>query len=310
MSAARDVNLGLVAQAGHTTIEHLETVAAVARDHDPRVHPTVFKDRRHLLRRHWLARRPSLFFAARPFRRFGPVRGRVFSGVALTKSEEYRRLEEAGLRIPRTALLTEHQRPDLSDFGPYVVVKPEVGARGATVRIVRKGRVRWEAPAFESKVYEGSPNLLVQEFIYTGQWPTSYRVQTLFGEALACVRIRANQDRKPLLGRFAFKESGGGISIVASSKGCGLSLCDDEELIDIAERVHALFPECAQLGIDLIRDVPSGEVYVLEVNSRGGTWMLSTPKLNEACGADVAQQREGLERAGRLLADAAVRMAD
>jgi hypothetical protein len=310
VSAARDVNLGLVAHAGYATVEDLETVAAVARQHEPRVHPTVLKDRPHRLRRHWLARRPSLFFAARPFRRFAPVRGRAFTGVGLTKSEEYRRLVAAGFRTPRTAILTEHEKPDLSDFGPYVVVKPDVGARGATVKIVRKSRVRWKPPAFESHVYEGSPNLLVQEFIYTGRWPTSYRVQTLFGEALACVRVQSDHDRPPLLDRYAFKESGGGLSIVSSSMGCGLSLCDDEELIDVAERVHALFPECAQLGIDLIREVPSGDVYVLEVNARGGTWMLSTPRLNEACGADVAQQRDGLERAGRLLADAAMRLAE
>lgn len=310
MSATRDVNLGLVAHAGHTTVEDLKTVAAVARAHDRRVHPTVLKDRSHRLSKHWMARRPSLFFAARPLKRFVPVRGRVFPAAGLTKSEECRRLVAAGIRIPRTAILTKHEKPDLSDFGPYVVVKPDIGARGATVKIVRNGRVRWKPPAFESDVYEGSSKLLVQDFVYTGRWPTSYRVQTLFGEALACVQVQADQDRTPLLDRYAFKESGGGLSIVASSKGCGLSLCDDEELIDIAERAHALFPECALLGVDLIREVPSGDVYVLEVNSRGGTWMLSTPRLNEACGADVAQQRGGLERAGRLLADAAVRLAE
>jgi len=83
-----------------------------------------------------------------------------------------------------------------------------------------------------------------------------------------------------------------------------------EELIDVAERAHAVFPECAQLGVDLIREVPSGDIYVLEVNGRGGGWLLSSPSLNEACAADLAHQRDGLRRAGRLLADAAVRLAE
>jgi len=310
MSTGREVNLGLVAQLGHTTVDDLQVVAAAARKRDPRVHAWVFKDRPARLRRRWLARRPSMFFAARPFIQFSPVRVRVFAGVGLTKSDEYRRLAEAGFRIPRTRVLSEHGMPDISDLGPYVVVKPDTGARGATVKIVRSDRVRWRPPEFDSDVYERSPNLLVQEFIYTGSWPISYRVQTLFGEALACVRVEADHDRIPLSDRYAFAVAGGGRTIVASSQRCSIRLWDDDELIEIAERVHALFPECANLGVDLVREHPSGDVYILEVNARGGGWLLSTPSLDEACGAPLAGQRDGLARAGRLLADASLRFAE
>lgn len=310
MSTGREVNLGLVAQLGHTTVDDLQVVAAAARERDPRVHACVFKDRPGRFRRRRLAGRPSMFFAARPFIQFKPVRGRAFVGVGLTKSEEYRRLAEAGFRIPRTRVLTEHERPDISDLGPYVVVKPDTGARGATVKIVRSDRVRWKPPEFESDVYEASPNLLVQEFIYTGPWPISYRVQTLFGEALVCVRVAADHGRPPLPDRYAFAEAGGGRTIVASSQRCSIRLWDDDELVDIAQRAHALFPECANLGVDLVREVPSGDVYILEVNARGGSWLLSTPSLDEACGAPLAGQRDGLVRAGRLLADASLRFAE
>ena len=309
MSPGGHVNLGLVAQLGYSTVEDFETVAAAAREHDPRVHTAVFKDRPQRLRRRWLARRPSLFFGARPFSRFSPVRGRTFGGVEITKREEYRRLTGAGFRMPRTVFLTEHERPDLSDFGPYVVVKPDLGARGAAVKIVRKNRVRWKPSEFKNDIYEESPVRLVQEFIYTGPWPVSYRVQTLFGEALACFRLEASRDRTPLRERYAIKESGG-VSIVASSKGCSIRLCDDQELIDTAERAHALFPECGNLGVDLIREFPSGDIYILEMNSLGGCWLLSLPRLDAECGARAADQRDGLRRAGRLLADAALRLAE
>lgn len=310
MSTGRNVNLGLVAVKGHTAAKDLDVAARVARVHDPRVRAVVLRDHPHPIRRRWLARRPSLFLGPRPFRQFVPLRGRVFSGVGLTKHEECRRLESAGFRIPRTALLTEHERPDLSEFGPYVVVKPDVAAKGALVKIVRNSRVRWKAPVYESDVYEGSQRLLVQEFIYTGPWPVSHRVQTLFGEALVCIRMEAHHDRTPLSDRYAFKQEGGGRTIVATSKGCSIGLCDDDEMIDVAERVHALFPECAQLGVDLIREVPSGDVYVLEVNCRGGGWLLSSASLNETCGADLREQCDGLARAGRALADAAGRLGE
>jgi len=314
VSTDRTVNLGLIAQKGHTTIEDLEAVAAAARAHDPRVRASVLLDRPQRLRRLWLGARPSLFFASVSLRRFAPSRGRVFDGTSITKAEECRRLEAGGIRIPRTAVLTEHETPDISDFGPYVVVKPNVGRRGAAVKIVRSGRVRWKPHNVDSAVCGEDFDLLIQEFIYTGQWPVSYRVHTMFGEALACVRIEASHDRTPLPERFGFGKTAGrridGCTIVAGSKRASISLVVDEEMIAIAERLSALFPECAQLGVDLIREVPSGDVYVLEVNSRGATWGLSSPKLDEACGARLAEQRGAFGRAGRLLADAATRLAE
>ena len=46
--------------------------------------------------------------------------------------------------IPKWALMTKTKRPDLSNFGDYVVTKPDHGGRGAEVKIKRRGRVRWK----------------------------------------------------------------------------------------------------------------------------------------------------------------------
>ena len=132
----------------------------------------------------------------------------------------------------------------------------------------------------------------------------------LFGEAVACIRVEADHERRSLDGRYDFKGSGGGQVIVASSKGCTLRLDADEEMIEVAQRAAALFPECANLGVDLVREVPSGDIYVLEVNARGGCWAMSYARIDEACGEKVCEQMDGLPRAGRLLADAAVRLAE
>ena len=79
-----------------------------------------------------------------------------------------------------------------------VVRKPDYGAKGAEVRIVKRERVRWKRVV--TSAAGPSPALLVQEFIYTGLWPVSYRVNTLFGRVLYCLRLTGNTNRPVLRG--------------------------------------------------------------------------------------------------------------
>ena len=212
--------------------------------------------------------------------------------------------------VPRWTLLTETHSPDLSDFGPYVVVKPDRGGRGADVHAYRKGKVRWKPRQVKSFAASGSDRI-VQEFIYTGRWPVSYRVVTLFGEAMIAYRVEADHARQPLEDRYAFKEASG-ITIVSNSKGCSIRLHEDEEVIRLAERAHGAFPDLALLGVDVVREQPGGDLYVLEVNSIGWTWHFSSPdgrRIRRETGGDPYAQRNGLERAARILADRAVALA-
>ena len=55
------------------------------------------------------------------------------------------------------------------------------------------------------------------------------------------------------------------------------SICNDAEIIALGERVHQAFPECSVLGVDIIRDSQTGQLYVLEVNPYGAVWHLSSP---------------------------------
>jgi len=51
------------------------------------------------------------------------------------------RLQEAGIPVPRWQVLEPDRKPNLTGWGPYVVIKPIGGARGAGVKIKRSGRV-------------------------------------------------------------------------------------------------------------------------------------------------------------------------
>jgi hypothetical protein len=116
--------------------------------------------------------------------------------------------------------------------------------------------------------------MIAQKFIYTGRWPVSYRVLTYFGRALMAVRYEGRDDIAPLETRYGFRENGGR-SIVATAKGCRISLIDDPDVIELACRTHAAVPEIPSLGIDIVREHESGMLYLIEINAGGGSWLLT-----------------------------------
>jgi hypothetical protein len=201
--------------------------------------------------------------------------------------------------------LTRDRAPDLSAFGPYVVVKPDHALRGAYVRIVRRERVRWKP--FECGFDPDNTDLLVQEFVYTGRWPVTYRVLTLFGEVLYASRAEGNHARRPLEGRYRFKGANhvGGVNIVGSARDSTWTLIDDPDVIDVARRAHAAFPEVPLLGVDVVRDAETGRVHVLETNPGGWAWHFASRagrEIQDQFGLDFEAQFDGVRKAARILA--------
>jgi hypothetical protein len=291
--------------------EHRETFGEVARhvrQYAPDVRPLVVTDRRYRWHRIPRALRPTMVFSPVPLQRLRPLRGVVFQGCDLSKSEQQRALERLGLPVPRWTRLTATAEPDLAAFGPYVVTKPDGGMRGAYVKIKRKDRVRWKPPP--DPLESGNPDWIVQEFIYTGVWPVTYRVSTLFGEVLYAMRGEASHASRPLRGRYAFAggRDVGGASIVASARGSTWSLAEDPEVLALARRAHEAFPDIPLLGVDIIREHGTGRLYVLEANPTGWTWHFSSRmgrEAQETFGFDLAGQFDGLRKAARVLADKA-----
>jgi hypothetical protein len=281
-------------------------VARFAREYAPEIRATVRLDQRHRWKKYLWATRPTMVFSAVPVQHFVPARGAVYQGNSLAKSEEYAALDRANVAYPRFRLLTEsNPQPDLSDLGQYVVLKPDRGGRGAMVKIVRSTRARWE-PA-ETRIAGESESLLAQEFIYTGPWPISYRVTTLFGQVLWSLKVQADRNRPPLPGPQAFRQCPG-VTVVSNSKRCVMSLNDDEEIIRFAERAHAALPQIPLLGVDVIRDANTGKLYVVELNSSGWVWHFSSPlglRAQKEFGFNLESQFNGLRKAARILAETA-----
>ncbi len=258
---------------------------------------------------------PALTVSPGPVRWIRPRRGPLLQGRPLSKSQEYRQLEAVGVPVPRWMLVTPTSRDPIDGLGPYVVVKPDRGARGADVRIVSSRNVSW-LPS-RTAMGQGMGGVLgarvVQEFVYTGPWPRSYRVVTLFGEVLVCLEIEAARSRQPLPARYAFRDLGNAVSIVSSGKGCTFALADDPGVLELAARAHRAFSTIPLLGIDIVRDHDTGALYVVEANSIGYTWLFSSGSgraIQEQFGLDLEAQFDGRRRAARALAAATRRYAE
>ena len=248
---------------------------------------------------------PTLTVSPGPLRGLRPRRGTVFQGRRVAKSAEYRALAAIGVPVPRWVRLPPGETPALEQFAAYVVTKPEFGARGAEVRIERRADARWTPPRTKLAEAFGGPfnPRLAQQFVYTGPWPHSYRVTTLFGSTLWSLRIEASHARRPLPNRFDFH----GQSIVSSGKGCTLSLSNDEAVIALAERASSALPHVPLLGIDILRDADTGELFVVELNSLGYSWHFSSPsgiRFQREFGFELSAQFDGRRKAARLLAGA------
>jgi hypothetical protein len=296
------VQLVLVSNPLVNSQEDFNQLAQLVREVDPTVHTHIALDVNTQVVP-WL--RPSITVSPAPLRHFRPQRGPVFQGLDVPKSQEYLRLEQVHVPVPQWTVLHRDTPKRLDGFGPYVVTKPEYGARGADVRIRRAERARWTPPTTAYALTAGGPSnpLIAQRFIHTGPWPTSVRVVTLFGEVLFALQIEANRAKAPL--HHSADLARGGYSIVSSGRGCTFALCDDEAILNLARRAHDAFPDVPLLGIDIVREVTTSNLYVLEANSLGYTWHFSSSRglaIQQEFQLDLDSQFGGRLRAAQRLA--------
>lgn len=306
MKAAR-WNLVLVSWSEHAqTRADLEEIARRVGEIDPDIRAQVVShhrtDQLRLLPL-WLRPTLSVSFFALDRRKLLP--GRLATGVRLHKHGEYDRLSVAGLPVPRWCVLTPETKLDPAKWGPYVVVKPSAGRRGALVRIQKTTRVRYQLPeTLPVDHYGRIAPTIVQEFVYTGEWPESYRVVTLFGTVMLCYRQVTRGRGHPLKSRFDFKATGG-ISVVSNTQDMEVTLSADAEVIALAERAHReAFDDLPMLSFDIVRDAETGALHILECHAHG-SWMFAADiglAIEAANKVDFRKQFDALDRAARILA--------
>ncbi len=298
ITGLRSCNLVLVAypEAGSTI--SFDEIAVKIRAVDPKINIVVAVDRpgQNLV----LPPDPTLIVAPAMIKHLTHLPGRILCGMPLKKSQEYERLDKMGIPIPRWAILTQYKKPDLSLFSDYVVCKPNLGGQGAEVKLVRKNRIRWKP--IVTHALGSSPELIVQKFIETGPKAVVYRVTTLFGQVLESHRFEGGCGMLSPTGK-----PHGGSSIVASAKNTLITLNYDEQVIRLGEQTHQAFPEIPVLGADIVRDIRTGNLYVLEVNAIGYVWHFTSPTgqgIETQTSMPLKKQFDALTKSAYILAEA------
>jgi hypothetical protein len=247
---------------------------------------------------------PTLTVSPMPIKRFAPPSGAVCQGHEFPKDEQYRMLAKLGVPLPDWTAIAPDTVLDPQHWGPYVVVKPALGRKGAEIHIKRTGRVRYQPPeSFAEDHPARKAPLLAQRFIYTGKWPSNFRVVTFFGQALLCWHCEAAHRYVPLHSRWDFKAKGG-ITVVSNKTDSTYRLARDADVISLAEQAHAAFPDQPLLGIDIVRDADTGKLYVIECNPRGDAWLVSSDMgrmIEAANGLEFKSQFGAIEIAAETL---------
>lgn len=225
------------------------------------------------------ATRPTLVFSPCARSAFFPRRGTVAAGRAIDKPTQLQRLQELGLPVPKWQVLEPDAQLDPAEWGTLVLLKP-TGSRsagGTGFVIAPTATVRYVSPQDYPEGHHGrSGPLMAQAFIRTGVAASHYRVCTLFGAALYAFRDERTEplpDLSVLAGPTV-------CDVVASNTVTAgertFSLDVPADVLSLARRCHDAFPEVPLKGVDIVRDVATGELFVLELNCTSNTWHISS----------------------------------
>jgi hypothetical protein len=238
--------------------------------------------------------RPCLIVSFGLLQPFRPKRGLIYCCRPIPKFEQLVKLHGANIPVPFSAQLAFGKQLDKRTWGPLVVLKPTTPgfmSQGA-VYLMRTERV---ADLAEVVFPFGHPSrrlpVLVQQFVDTGEWPSYYRVLTLFGEPLYCFRSYTPKPRPPLDASDEVLLKAQIATNIESSSRKQHHAASDADVLDLARRAHAAMPAIPLQGVDIIREAATGRLFVLEINPGGNTWHFSSRHIEQRPSAGSREER-------------------
>ena len=192
------------------------------------------------------------------------VEGKLLMCKTIDKITQYKIFKENNLNTPITKIYKLDM--DLSIFGDYVFLKPffpSIQSTGRGLFAISKEEL------IQEKILFNTP-YIIQEFIDSGNKANIYRSTMFLGEVLYICRIDGavekqdgiipknfhNKCRPPEIDAHRFEHY--------------------PEIYDFSKKIAKAFPDSPLLGIDVIKDSETKELYVLEVNAGGNVWHFSS----------------------------------
>ena len=134
-----------------------------------------------------------------------------------------------------------------------------------------------------------------------------YRVTTLFGKVLYSQRSQRCDEGLTLAGPDDFRL--GGVSIVVSAKGSQVQLNTRRISSNSASSHTQRFPQIPLSGFDIVREVSTGKLFVLEANAIGYVWKFDA-RIRASYAFSAEAQFNGLRKAAYILAEKTQQAAD
>lgn len=218
------------------------------------------------------ARQPSLIFSPVKLLAFQPLRGKIYEGQIMTKLDELRKLQDAGLPVPAFEEIRPQTTLSPDRYGPFTIVKPsyELSSWGDGIDLYRTENVPLRDQSEYPEAHPGrKAPMVAQKYIDCGH-PMTCRVLTLFGVPIftylreAVNAVNLDELSEPY-DRTAF---------LPIDQELTISSTRDPEYLALAAAAYDAIPEAALQACDILRD-REGKLHLLEVNPGGGTWMFS-----------------------------------
>lgn len=246
---------------------------------------------------------PILIVSPYQLKGFAPDRGEVHAGRLITKDAQQALLEKANIPVPPSVVLTPGLRLDPAVFGDLVIVKPlatNKTSHGNWIQLRRTAEVTYEPPeAFPAGHPAHLAPMLAQRFVDTGPNAISHRVLTLYGEPLYALHVASQLAMPDLAGS---DEDLRRTSPASNGDPRTVRFFEDKAIFDLARRVHEVAPDVPLKGVDVLRDVRDGSLWVIEFNPGGNTWGFSTrsgARTRRRIQTEVPEDHPDAEAAGR-----------
>jgi len=222
-------------------------------------------------------RSPCLTVSLSRLGRFRPSRGEIVSNHPIAKLEQMRMMKASGISVPHADEFKFGMDFPAEIWGEHVMIKPiplHLTSKGLHMQVFRREKIAgMMASDFPKDHLIHHAPMLVQRFVYTGKYPSTYRVLTLFGEVLYAMKYQSLRPSPSLTDSDEVIESGD-----FTSKGRREYLFGDyPDEVAFAEKISRAFPRVPLLGIDIVREDTTQKLYALEVNAGGNTWHYSSP---------------------------------
>lgn len=223
--------------------------------------------------------RPTLTVALNSSFNLRVKRGPVLKSYQVNKLAQHRSFRKADIPTSPMQEFKFGMKLDPIMFGEFVIIKPmnlQLTSKGIGIQLFRRRKLEQLKPENFPQghlIHKDRQGYLVQKFVDTGLYPSFYRVQTFLGKAIYSWHSTL------VVPRCSLDESDEQIeSTTIASQGGNKArkLISDGEVIKLAENVHKVFPDVPMLAVDIVKDVTTGRLFVLECNPGGNTWHFSS----------------------------------